>query len=74
MELFFLAVLFVSDLCAWLWLSGCFANVSYCNDSFGWFFGLVIEGDSGAYFIQDGPVEWLTAVLPISVESIGRLR
>ena len=25
------------------------------------FFGLVVEGDSGAYFIQDGPVEWLTA-------------
>jgi tripartite ATP-independent transporter DctM subunit len=23
--------------------------------------GLVIEGDSSAYFIQDGPVEWLTA-------------
>ena len=25
------------------------------------FFGLIVEGDSGAYFIQDGPVEWLTA-------------
>ena len=23
--------------------------------------GLLIEGDSGAYFIQDGPIEWLTA-------------
>ena len=23
--------------------------------------GLVIEGDSSAYFIQDGPIEWLTA-------------
>ena len=30
----------VDDLCAWLWLSGCLcaAWVSYCNDSFGWFF------------------------------------
>ena len=25
------------------------------------FTGYLIEGDSGAYFIQDGPVEWLTA-------------
>ena len=25
------------------------------------FSGYLIEGDSGAYFIQDGPVEWLTA-------------
>ena len=25
------------------------------------FFGFVVEGDSGAYFIQDGPIEWLTA-------------
>jgi len=25
------------------------------------FTGLLIEGDSGAYFIQDGPIEWLTA-------------
>ena len=23
--------------------------------------GYLIEGDSGAYFIQDGPIEWLTA-------------
>ena len=23
--------------------------------------GTVFEGDSGAYFIQDGPMEWLTA-------------
>ena len=25
------------------------------------FTGYLIEGDSGAYFIQDGPIEWLTA-------------
>ena len=25
------------------------------------FAGYLIEGNSGAYFIQDGPIEWLTA-------------
>ena len=28
----------------------------YCRSD-----GLCIPGDSGAYFIQDGPIEWLTA-------------
>ena len=36
--------------------------------------GHLIEGDSGAYFIQDGPIEWLTAVLQIFVAFIGKLR
>ena len=31
-----------------------------------------IRGDSGA-FIQDGPIEWLTAGVTIFVEFIGRL-
>ena len=25
------------------------------------FFGYVIEGDASAYFIQDGPIQWLNA-------------
>ena len=64
MELFFLAVLFV----LMIYALGSGYPVAFALPGsaivtilLAGFFGLVIEGDSGAYFIQDGPVEWLTA-------------
>jgi tripartite ATP-independent transporter DctM subunit len=64
MELFFLAVLFV----LMIYALGSGYPVAFALPGsaivtilLAGFFGSVIEGDSGAYFIQDGPVEWLTA-------------
>ena len=64
MELFFLAVLFV----LMIYALGSGYPVAFALPGsaivtilLAGFFGLIIEGDSGAYFIQDGPVEWLTA-------------
>ena len=64
MELFFLAVLFV----LMIYALGSGYPVAFALPGsaivtilLAGFYGLVIEGDSGAYFIQDGPVEWLTA-------------
>ena len=64
MELFFLAVLFV----LMIYALGSGYPVAFALPGsaivtilLAGFFGLIFEGDSGAYFIQDGPVEWLTA-------------
>ena len=64
MELFFLAVLFI----LMIYALGSGYPVAFALPGsaivtilLAGFFGLIIEGDSGAYFIQDGPVEWLTA-------------
>ena len=64
MELFFLAVLFV----LMIYALGSGYPVAFALPGsaivtilLAGFFGLIVEGDSGAYFIQDGPVEWLTA-------------
>ena len=37
------------------------AWISYSNNALAGLAGYLIEGNSGAYFIQDGPFEWLTA-------------
>ncbi len=64
MELFFLAVLFV----LMIYALGSGYPVAFALPGsaivtilLAGFFGLIFEGESGAYFIQDGPVEWLTA-------------
>ena len=64
MELFFLAVLFI----LMIYALGSGYPVAFALPGsaivtilIAGFFGLIVEGDSSAYFIQDGPVEWLTA-------------
>ncbi|MEC8109430.1 MAG: TRAP transporter large permease subunit [Pseudomonadota bacterium] len=64
MELFFLAVLFV----LMIYALGSGYPVAFALPGsaivtilLAGFFGLIFEGDSGAFFIQDGPIEWLTA-------------
>ena len=64
MELFFLAVLFV----LMIYALGSGYPVAFALPGsaivtifLAGFFGFIVEGDSGAYFIQDGPIEWLTA-------------
>ena len=64
MELFFLAVLFV----LMIYALGSGYPVAFALPGsaivtilLAGFFGLIFEGDSGAFFIQDGPDEWLTA-------------
>ena len=64
MELFFLAVLFV----LMIYALGSGYPVAFALPGsaivtilLAGFFGILFQGDSGAYFIQDGPIEWLTA-------------
>ena len=64
MELFFLAILFVLMMyalgsgfpVAFALPGSAIVTIVLAGLS-----GAIFEGDSGAYFIQDGPVEWLTA-------------
>ena len=64
MELFFLAILFVLMMyalgsgfpVAFALPGSAIVTIVLAGLS-----GTIFEGDSGAYFIQDGPVEWLTA-------------
>ena len=64
MELFFLAILFL--LMMYALGSGypvAFAlpGAAIVTITLAGLTGTLFEGDSGAYFIQDGPIEWLTA-------------
>ena len=61
---FFSIPVYFDDVCARFRFSSRFrlAWISNCYNCIGRIIaGYLIEGDSGAYFIQDGPVEWLTA-------------
>ena len=64
MELIFLALLFVLMMYALgsgFPVAFALPGSAIVTIALAGFTGYLIEGDSGAYFIQDGPVEWLTA-------------
>ena len=64
MELFFLAILFVLMMYALgsgFPVAFALPGSAIVTIALAGFAGYLIEGNSGAYFIQDGPFEWLTA-------------
>jgi len=64
MELFFLAILFLLMMYALgsgFPVAFALPGSAIVSIVLAGIFGAIVEGDSSAYFIQDGPIEWLTA-------------